>query len=463
MSSLGYDAICPHEGKYATPPATLKRDRIAVQQNPETRRLRLERALELERAGRTRESLALLEALALEADASPDLLVLLGRALGFANRAMEAEELIAGALARWPVDARLHSLLVELRWQRGVGGEAAASLEQAIRDFPAELQLRLVAADLLRNMGFPDRALRLLEEGLGHAPDSAAFLTSTGVMLDELGRSKDALAPLRAAIPRARNPALAQRNLVPALLRTGAVQEALSICDALLAATPDDQMVLAYRTTALRLAGDAEHARLCDYGRLARTYVLDPPPSYGGIEKFNEAMARALTPLHHAMRRPIAQSLRGGTQTGRNDLPADDPVIADFMRILDAPIRDYISRLDATSHHPVDRRKREGYRVTGSWSVLLSPGGFHVDHVHPQGWLSSAYYVELPQVGRDETRAAWLKFGEPGVKVGLPPEHFVEPRAGMLVLFPSYFWHGTVPFHEGGGRLTAAFDVVPAS
>ena len=433
-----------------------------MQQNADSR-LRLERALELERAGRARESLALLEALAREAGDSPELLVLLGRALGFANRAMEADELIAGALARWPVDARLHSLLVELRWQRGVGGDAISTLERAIHDFPAELQLRLVAADLLRNMGFPERALRLLEEGLARAPESAAFLTSTGVMLDELDRSNDALALLRAAIPRSRNPALAQRNLVPALLRTGAVDEALSLCGALLAATPDDQMLLAYRATALRLAGDVEHARLCDYGRLVRTYVLDPAPSYGGIEKFNEAMVRTLTPLHHAVRRPIAQSLRGGTQTGRNDLPADDPVVADFMRSLDAPVRDYISRLDATSHHPVDRRRRDAYRVAGSWSVLLSPGGFHVDHVHPQGWLSSAYYVELPRVARDGTRAGWLKFGEPGVKVGLSPEHFVEPRAGMLVLFPSYFWHGTVPFHEGGGRLTAAFDVVPAS
>ena len=31
----------------------------------------------------------------------------------------------------------------------------------------------------------------------------------------------------------------------------------------------------------------------------------------------------------------------------------------------------------------------------------------------------------------------------------------------MLVLFPSYMWHGTVTFGEGGRRLTAAFDVVP--
>ena len=45
---------------------------------------------------------------------------------------------------------------------------------------------------------------------------------------------------------------------------------------------------------------------------------------------------------------------------------------------------------------------------------------------------------------------------------GCGPEHFVEPAAGMLVLFPSYMWHGTVPFATGAPRLTAAFDVVPA-
>ena len=45
---------------------------------------------------------------------------------------------------------------------------------------------------------------------------------------------------------------------------------------------------------------------------------------------------------------------------------------------------------------------------------------------------------------------------------GCAPEHFVEPKPGMLALFPSYFWHGTVPFEDGGRRLTAAFDVVPA-
>jgi hypothetical protein len=42
-----------------------------------------------------------------------------------------------------------------------------------------------------------------------------------------------------------------------------------------------------------------------------------------------------------------------------------------------------------------------------------------------------------------------------------PADHFIRPQPGMLVLFPSYLWHGTVPFETGGRRLTAAFDVVP--
>jgi len=39
---------------------------------------------------------------------------------------------------------------------------------------------------------------------------------------------------------------------------------------------------------------------------------------------------------------------------------------------------------------------------------------------------------------------------------------FVKPERGMLVLFPSYFWHGTVPFGGSDTRLTVAFDAVPA-
>jgi hypothetical protein len=81
--------------------------------------------------------------------------------------------------------------------------------------------------------------------------------------------------------------------------------------------------------------------------------------------------------------------------------------------------------------------------------------------VHPQGWISSALYVALPPTsGADH--AGWFTLGEPDERLGLQlgPWRKIEPKLAQLVLFPSWMWHGTVPFAEGE-RLTVAFDVAP--
>ena len=435
---------------------------IALQHAPDLPAARLERALVMEQQGQHADSLAELESLARDGGVTPQLLVHLARALRFAGRAAEAEQQLEAALRRWPTDLQLHGQLAQLRWSRGAGEASTKWIEQAIEEFPRELGLRLVAADHLRNAGNAGKALSLLEGGLTLAPDSAAFLTSIGVVLDDLGRPEEALRYLADAVARAPDSASAKRNLVPTLLRVGRAAEALRHCDELLERAPDDQKLIAYRATALRLIGDPRYAELHDYARLVRSYRLQPPARFAGIAEFNAALAHELSQLHRSEQRPLAQSLRGGTQTERN-LPSENRLVADFFEMLDAPIRDYIARLRDHDGHPTDRRKRANYRITGSWSVQLQPGGFHINHVHPQGWLSSAYYLELPESGGDEaSRAGWLKFGEPGIPIAAcPPDHFVKPAAGMLVLFPSYLWHGTVPFDEGGRRLTAAFDVVP--
>ncbi len=435
---------------------------IALQHKPESRVVRLERALVMEQQGQHAESLAEIEALVGLAADSPSLLVHFARALRFAGRMEEAEQQLEAGLLRWPTDVPLHTQLAELRWRRGMGEASTEFIESAIARFPRELGLRLVTADHLRNAGHAGKALALLEEGLKVAPDSAAFLTSIGVLLDDLGRPDDALPYLTTAVERAANPAPAKRNLAATLLRLGRAAEGLRLCDELSANAPDDQQLIAYRATALRLLGEPSYGELHDYERLVRIYRLQQPARFANIGEFNAAFAHELSKLHRPEQRPLAQSLRGGTQTERN-LPAGNPLIAEFFAMLDAPIRDYIARLRTNGSHPTDRRKSAGYRLAGSWSVQLQPGGFHTNHVHPQGWLSSAYYIEVPDVVADDTsREGWLKFGEPGLPIaGCPPDHFVKPAAGMLVLFPSYLWHGTVAFSEGGRRLTAAFDVVP--
>ena len=101
-------------------------------------------------------------------------------------------------------------------------------------------------------------------------------------------------------------------------------------------------------------------------------------------------------------------------------------------------------------------------KMTGCWSVRLKKGGFHVNHVHPEGWISSAYYAEVPaEVSDQQKRCGWIKFGEPRYPVpGATPEKFVQPEAGSLVLFPSYMWHGTTAIHGDQPRMTIAFDAI---
>jgi uncharacterized protein (TIGR02466 family) len=109
-------------------------------------------------------------------------------------------------------------------------------------------------------------------------------------------------------------------------------------------------------------------------------------------------------------------------------------------------------------------RNRGVARFTGAWSVRLQRLGYHVNHFHPDGWVSSAYYVEVPPEAADaRAQSGWIKFGEPRYEVpGAGAERFIQPVPGRLVLFPSYMWHGTMPIYGDNPRMSIAFDIKPA-
>ncbi len=96
--------------------------------------------------------------------------------------------------------------------------------------------------------------------------------------------------------------------------------------------------------------------------------------------------------------------------------------------------------------------------------MILRSGDFHRDHIHSQGWISSAFYVEVPDaaLGR-QGHEGWLRFGQPPFPMDppMPNDHHVRPAPGKLVLFPAYLWHGAEPFTTAERRVTIAFDVVP--
>ncbi|MGD9815180.1 MAG: tetratricopeptide repeat protein [Hyphomonadaceae bacterium] len=434
----------------------------AVRRDPAHKPARHARAVALSRIGRNEEALAELDGLIAQGVHAPAVWLARGVTLLNLTRAADAEAAFADGVKRWPSDQNLQNALANVRWMRGAGLGFTRDLEAEIARNPDSVLLRIACADLMRRAEARDRAEALLREGLARAPDHPGLLVSLGVMLDETDRTQEALPYLQRAVALVPQAPPYRVNLANALLRLGRGDEALREIAPARMAEPLNQEWICYETMALRQLGDPRYHELCDYELMVAPFDLDPPPGYRDIAAFNEALSASLARLHVLEAHPLDQSLRGGSQTTRSLLTVRDEVIEAYVKALDAPIRAYMDRM-RDPNHPWSGRKTGNYRLTGCWSVRLKANGFHINHLHPAGWISSAYYVSLPKVVSDaEGQQGWIKFGEPRWPTpGCTAEKVVQPREGRLVLFPSYMWHGTIPFSEGE-RLTAPFDAVPA-
>jgi tetratricopeptide (TPR) repeat protein len=250
-------------------------------------------------------------------------------------------------------------------------------------------------------------------------------------------------------------------------LRAGRPEVCAALCEAFNRRAASDQSGWALLGVAWRLLGDPREEWLCDYDRLVRT--VDVPSLKGdSAADYARTVAAALDPHHRTRFAPGNQSLRDGTQTSGDLFSRLDPAIQEFRDAVVLAAQGAIAELPTDNDHPFLSRIPQELSFSGSWSVRLQGGGGqHIPHFHSEGWMSSAYYARLPESDAETHRQhqGWIEFGRPPAMfaLDLAPRRVVEPCEGRLVLFPSYLWHGTVPFAPGrGDRLTAAFDFQPA-
>ena len=224
------------------------------------------------------------------------------------------------------------------------------------------------------------------------------------------------------------------------------------------------QQVGIYLGLCWQLSDNQKYSWLNDFEKFVRAYKIPTPPGYTSLPEFNKALNQALNTFHTDKEQPSDQTLRGGTQSIAGLLDKNVKEIQEARQSFEETIHRYISDLPDDPDHPLLSRKSDKFTFAGSWSIRLKDEGFHVNHTHPEGWLSSCYYVSLPdQVKEGTDQQGWIKFGESPLELG-PHEKIgkiVQPEEGLLVLFPSYMFHGTVPFHSNQTRTTLPFDVVP--
>ncbi len=209
-----------------------------------------------------------------------------------------------------------------------------------------------------------------------------------------------------------------------------------------------------YRALLWRLVDDPRWEWLEGDERLIRTY--DIAAEIGQLD----SLAEILRGLHRAKGQPLDQSVRGGTQTDGNLLARAEPEIRQLRAALLDAVQHYVAQLPQPDPaHPMLPACRDELKIAGSWSVRLTDKGFHADHVHCQGWISSAFYVVVPEPDPHVPEGGWLAFGEcRDLLPDLGAFRTVEPKPGKLALFPSTLWHGTRPFGNGE-RMTVAYDI----
>jgi Flp pilus assembly protein TadD len=420
----------------------------------------------------------------------------LGVALKIQRRYPEALEQFDAALARAPGLPIAPVNRASTLQHMGRQDEALADYRRALASDPANVSAHQEINALLYRMGRDDEFLTSYDAPIAQAADPSALLLSKGIFLNRVERFEeaaecleraartapensnvqDALAIATAGLRRldetvaayerslALRPGVVQTNvnLAGILLQTGDNARALKLVEEAVARAPTDQAAIAVYELALRANRDARAEALIDYEKHVQIFDLDPPEGFADMASFNAALNAHLDTLHGDRREHFDQTLRHGTQTMDPLFEGGNALVAKLQARIEEAVATYIARMRDGPGHPLSSRRANGFRFPGSWSSRLYSEGFHTNHIHPMGWISSCYYVAMPDVAKDEqAQQGWIKFGEPSFPVGAPVRRTVKPVPGRLVLFPSYMWHGTVPFTSDTARTTIAFDAIP--
>ena len=386
------------------------------------------------------------------------------RSLLTLERFEQAELALRECVRLAPHHAEAHDRLAQLIWMRtGNIVEATRAVGEALEKFPHDDALRGTKAALLQGAGDARGAFACLAERAARPESHPNLLIRAGLAALEFEPVAALALAERALAGQPRNHT-ARKLLCAAYLGVGEGAKALIECGTLLQAMPDDQYLIAMQTTALRLLNDARYESFCDYDKMVLSTLLEAPADWPDLSSFLTELTSRLNVLHNPHgHRVLYQSLRWGTETTQDLSRSQDPVIQALFQVFAAPIARYREQI-GQGEDALRRRNRGATRFNGGWSVRLHCDGYHTSHVHPRGWISSACYIQLPDCMRaGHTAEGTLSFGEPGMLTtpSLPAELSVRPEVGLLVLFPSYFWHGTLPFHSEEPRLTVAFDAVP--
>jgi len=101
------------------------------------------------------------------------------------------------------------------------------------------------------------------------------------------------------------------------------------------------------------------------------------------------------------------------------------------------------------------------------WANVNESGHYNRTHIHPNAHWSGVYYVDMGQPDPSLIHNGAIELLDPRPAVGvytLPGvttsgAGALQPKTGMMLLFPSWLRHSVLPYRGQGPRITISFNL----
>jgi len=186
--------------------------------------------------------------------------------------------------------------------------------------------------------------------------------------------------------------------------------------------------------------------------------------SWGGMENLNRSLEATI--LARAEREPsMHQSNKGGWQSSRHLHDWDSEDISRLLGMVNLgleALRKFLCLSEIVRDPTIT-----------AWANVNSFSDYNGLHNHSGSVWSGVYYVSCDSPRARESQEGALSFRNPTLApltvqnlnppleiVNLfKPSHTVQPKEGLMLLFPSWLEHYVHPFFGAGKRISVAWDV----
>ncbi len=410
-------------------------------------------------------ALETLRTLARKAPDTPEPVINLSGLLIETGRIDDALEVLSAATKKFADVADIHFNLGVVQKRLRQLTTAVASYQNAVRLSPDNPQFRLALGCAQIDVQDYAGALETLRPLAKQYPDHDEVVDRLGFALTQSGNPEDALEVYQRLVAKHPDSVMIKDRVMYNQMLLGQWQDAGKQCDTILNLDPGNVGTLGYRKIILDEIGDAPAGEtLYDIDTWITHQVIQLPDDFKNLDDFNAQLADEILAASRDDQETPAISCHNGKIVA--DLKkCQGAAIAAFVTTINKTMASYVAQFHPPANTPWSDSKPDDWK-TYIWSTVLNDGGYQDSHMHPSAWLSGVYYVNLPEsLGNgSDSHDGWLEFGAAPrrLSVSKPSEtQMIKPEPGLIVFFPSYFHHRTVPFKSTDQRISIAFDLEP--